>query len=184
MIIVVEGVDAAGKSTLCQRLAAQYSGAYYATPPEQIRARRKQIDKFGSPDDSLAFYRNGVEIAAEEIRALERAHGYVFVDRHWISTAATHSIMGANVNIGEMSKLAIADKTILLTIDAVTQLKRFGSREMTAGDKRLLPIFPQVREKYEALVRGHCVQKLVIDTSALDFELEVEMATAFINAAV
>ena len=81
MVIVIEGVDATGKSTLCQNLAQSLSGIVYATPPKILIEERQKIDKFSSPQESFLFYSRGIEIASYEILGLSKLHEYIFVDR-------------------------------------------------------------------------------------------------------
>ena len=116
MIVVIEGADATGKSTLCKNLALAYGGIVYDTPPAQMKEKRSFIDRFATSEESFQFYYEGIKIAATEICQLKEKYDWIFVDRYWISTAATHLGMGVDVSIEKLVKLDCADLTILLKI--------------------------------------------------------------------
>ena len=165
MIIVIEGVDASGKSTLCKNLQTIYGGIVYATPPERLRRERENIDRFATPLASFQFYRKGIEVATQEILELEKQFDFIFVDRFWISTVATHKAMGIDMNIYRLAKLDCTDTTILLTVNQREQIRRFQERGMSTGDRNLLSMFHAIDANFKHLVRNHCHRYRLIDTT-------------------
>ncbi len=184
MIVAVEGVDAAGKSTLCNGLVKSCGGIVYPTPPSEFRRRRRNIDHFSSPDESLSFYREGLVVAAEEICDLNSSHQNIFVDRHWISTAATHLAICVKVDIVDLLKFQCAHLTVLLTIDAKEQLLRFEKRTMTASDKNLLHLFNIIDSNYKQLVMKHCQRHLIVDTCRFSEDEAIEIVAYHLHKGV
>lgn len=181
MIVVVEGVDAAGKSTLCRNLKTMYGGEVYATPPAQFRETRKAVDRFAAPLESFRFYSASVELATQEILGLKESFGYLFVDRHWITTVATHKALGVDVDSDKLAELDCADLTILLTIHPSEQLRRFRERGMTTGDRNLLHAFHVVEENFRELVRLYCGRHFIINTTDRSPLETLQCATGCLN---
>lgn len=173
MIVVIEGVDATGKSTLCQNLVQNLGGIVYTTPPRILAEERKKIDKFSSPQESFAFYSRGIEIAFAEISQFSKLRKFVFVDRYWISTVATHLALGAKIKVAEMAKYEKSNSiTLFLTINIEKQSPRFSERGMTDGDKKLLKKFNEVQNNFRDLIQKHCRSYLTVNTSEFS-EIEV-----------
>ena len=165
MVIIVEGVDASGKTTLCDRLVKKMGGVAYATPPKSFRDERRRRGFIASVEESYAFYRNALIESRREIELLESSHGVVFVDRYWVSTAATHSARGFTVDESSLKYLDCSDLTILLRVSPEEQRKRFGVREMSQSDVELASLSAVIDQAFCRIVRTHCVPHVVIDTS-------------------
>ncbi|ESO82479.1 hypothetical protein LOTGIDRAFT_134559, partial [Lottia gigantea] len=84
--IVIEGLDAAGKSTLTETLVNKLGAVKYCTPPPVIQHLRKY---FVSLPEILAraYYQLGNYIVAQDIIE-ECQQRPVIMDRYWHSTAA------------------------------------------------------------------------------------------------
>ncbi|XP_018569934.1 UMP-CMP kinase 2, mitochondrial [Anoplophora glabripennis] len=83
-LIVLEGLDGSGKTTMGKRLAKKLNAKQWRTPPESISHLRNLFD-----DNVLrtAFYSLGNYIAALEVQSILR-YEPVVMDRYWHSTAA------------------------------------------------------------------------------------------------
>lgn len=182
MIVVIEGVDASGKSTLCGNLQRNYGGITYATPPKKILKERGMIDHFATSQESFWFYQRGIKIAAKEIQELKKSSKYLFIDRYWISTAATHTALGISGCADKLKQYECADLTILLSISPDVQLQRFRQRGMTTGDKNLLPLFHAVSANFHTFVQQYCCKYVIISTDNLTIENTLDHAISALYA--
>jgi len=180
MIIAIEGVDAAGKSTLCKNLSFILGGIVYATPPAHMRKARNLIDSFASPNESLCFYSKGIDEAVKEIKTFAKIHKNIFLDRFWISTAATHLAMKASVNLKLLAGYNCVDATILLTVNSTEQACRFSKRGMTTGDRNLLPMFRMVSNLFKKLTEKYCKYFFVLDTSNLSVDETTQRVVSYL----
>lgn len=85
-VIVVEGLDGTGKTTITRALAQKLHGTALSTPPPQFAHIR---DAFRHQDEAVAraFYSAANYVAAQTI-AHHAASSIVVVDRWWCSTCA------------------------------------------------------------------------------------------------
>ncbi|XP_041366737.1 UMP-CMP kinase 2, mitochondrial-like [Gigantopelta aegis] len=84
--VVVEGLDATGKTTLTETLEEKLHAAKYSTPPPSIMHLRKFFD--GLPEIvRKAYYSLGNYIVAIEIAEVCKTRA-VIMDRYWHSTTA------------------------------------------------------------------------------------------------
>lgn len=180
MIVVIEGLDATGKSTLCNKLALAFDGIVYPTPPKNFLHQRNYIDSISSPKESFQFYEKALKLATSEIRDIGKKHN-VFVDRHWVSTAATHLAMGVPVNVDNMFCYHVADLTILLNVEQSVQGTRFKDRGMTKGDRNLVGLYQLVREYFDTLVVNYCSPHAIIDTSLMSISHVFYLAVSKIH---
>ncbi|XP_046679601.1 UMP-CMP kinase 2, mitochondrial-like isoform X2 [Homalodisca vitripennis] len=86
VFIVLEGIDASGKTTISNRLAKLISGRQLGTPPAELLGLREQFDKH-ELELRRAYYALGNYMAAEQVRQIYRTDP-VIMDRFWHSTAA------------------------------------------------------------------------------------------------
>lgn len=140
LLVVVEGVDGVGKSTLLQRLAEFCESAGY----EWVRSREPTDGSWGrkirstsetgrlSLEEELElFVRDRQEHVEQLIRpALERG-SVVLLDRYYFSTAAYQGARGANPEAILEANERFAprpDLVLLLDCDPVVTLERIRSR--------------------------------------------------------
>jgi dTMP kinase len=89
-LIVFEGIDGTGKTTLAKMLAKKIKAAYYKTPPKEIWSIRKSVDR-SDPAVRLAFYKLGNAIGEQFFKnTLKTQH--VVCDRYVYSTNAYQSV--------------------------------------------------------------------------------------------
>ncbi|KAF6320987.1 cytidine/uridine monophosphate kinase 2 [Rhinolophus ferrumequinum] len=138
-VIVIEGLDATGKTTVTQSVSDSLKGILLKSPPDCISQWRKLFD-----DEPTiirrAFYSLGNYIVASEI-AKESTKSPVIVDRYWHSTA-TYAI--ATEVSGGVQHLPPAhhpiyqwprdllrpDLVLLLTVSPEERIKRIQARGM------------------------------------------------------
>nr|XP_058143907.1 UMP-CMP kinase 2, mitochondrial isoform X2 [Dasypus novemcinctus] len=138
-VIVIEGLDATGKTTVTRSVSDSLNAVLLKSPPSCLGQWRKIFD-----DEPTiirrAFYSLGNYIVASEI-AKESIHSPVIVDRYWHSTAtyaiATEVSGGlqhlppAHHSIYQWPKdLLKPDLVLLLTVNPVERMKRIEGRGM------------------------------------------------------
>lgn len=134
--IVIEGLDATGKSTLVEKLSLALSARQLSCPPEIIipslrkGSARPHFDSM-SPLQRRAYYRFSNLVASEEVGKYI-ANSHVVMDRYWTSTAAFAAMDDGfehDVELGQYpDEIKIPDLLILLTVDEPNRLKRLQGR--------------------------------------------------------
>lgn len=100
-VIVIEGLDATGKSTLSANLAQKTGGHLLKSPPDCVSHLREDFDKLPSPLRRLYYSLSNYVFAAMIEECSET--GVVVCDRFWHSTAAY--AMATDVKIGDRLQL-------------------------------------------------------------------------------
>ncbi|KAL8565235.1 hypothetical protein ACOMHN_001133 [Nucella lapillus] len=136
-LIVVEGMDATGKTTLTQILEEKLNAARYSTPPPCLLPLRKFFDKL--PEIvRRAYYSLGNYLVAQEIAA-ECQTRPVIMDRFWHSTTA-YSI-AQETSLEDLPPLGHGDYcwpsdllkptvVIFLTVSEEVRRQRLGNRHV------------------------------------------------------
>lgn len=147
-VIVIEGLDATGKTTVTQAVADALQAALLKSPPACISQWRQAFD-----DEPAiirrAFYSLGNYIVASEI-AQASARSPVVVDRYWHSTAAyaiATEVSGAVQHLPPAhhpvyqwpKDLLRPDLVVLLTVSPEERLRRIRGRglERTSEEEEL-----------------------------------------------
>ncbi|XP_054287458.1 UMP-CMP kinase 2, mitochondrial-like [Macrosteles quadrilineatus] len=86
VFIVLEGIDASGKTTISGRLTRLISGQQLGTPPPALLGLREKFDAH-SLELRRAYYALGNYLAAQQVREAY-INKPVIMDRFWHSTAA------------------------------------------------------------------------------------------------
>ncbi|XP_058657487.1 UMP-CMP kinase 2, mitochondrial [Ammospiza caudacuta] len=169
-VIVFEGLDATGKTTVTQAVKDTLNGILLRSPPPCISQWRTVFDDERTPI-KRAFYAAGNYILASEI-AKASTQAPVIIDRYWHSTAA-YAI--ATETSGEVQDLPPAqdevyqwpedllkpDLVLLLTVDPEERVRRLQHRglEKTKEEAELEAnsLFRQrVEESYRRMVNPAC----------------------------
>jgi len=179
-VIVIEGLDGVGKSTLTRKLTEAIGGVLLGTPPvfelEVLGFARKHFDDQPAVV-RRAFYRFGNVVVSEQARAL-RVDRPVVIDRYWPSTVAFAVGNGESVEVTQWlgrypDELLKPDLLILLTADERARLARHQGRgtDATMEEQRLerqKPIREKIVEVYLTF------EPVVVDTSELNPEAVLE----------
>uniref|UniRef100_A0A8C8SCA2 UMP-CMP kinase 2, mitochondrial n=1 Tax=Pelusios castaneus TaxID=367368 RepID=A0A8C8SCA2_9SAUR len=169
-VIVIEGLDATGKTTVTQSLKASLNAVLLRSPPASISQWRKTFDD----EPTLirrAFYALGNYIVASEI-AKASTESPVIVDRYWHSTAAyaiATEISGKMQNLPSAhhevyhwpEDLLKPDLVLLLTVSPEERIRRLHGRglEKTEEETELEAnsLFRQkVEESYKRMDNPGC----------------------------
>lgn len=169
MLFVIEGLDGVGKSTLKNGLAKN-GYLTYATPPEEFRVRRAEIDEVASPDEQYKFYLESVKAASEALKKLLIINENIFVDRYWLTTLVYHSLKGVVVNPDDFHDIIKPDFTFFLTVNYQEQQSRLFKRGLSTNDKEMQGRYLDLTSSYNHFLVNLEKNYEVIDTSDISSE--------------
>ncbi|KAM6123242.1 UMP-CMP kinase 2, mitochondrial [Pterocles gutturalis] len=169
-VVVFEGLDATGKTTVTQSVKDALNGVLLRSPPACISQWRTVFDDEPAPI-KRAFYAAGNYILASEI-AKASTQAPVIIDRYWHSTAAYTIATEINGKVQDLppahdevyqwpKDLLKPDLVLLLTVDAEERVRRLQRRglEKTKEEAELEAnsLFRQrVEESYRRMVNPAC----------------------------
>ncbi|XP_048830766.1 UMP-CMP kinase 2, mitochondrial [Brienomyrus brachyistius] len=175
-VIVIEGLDATGKTTLTESLKESLGGVLLRSPPLCLSPWRACFDAKPALF-RRAFYALGNYVTAAQISA-ESARAPVIVDRYWHSTAAYGIGTAVSGKVGNLpgrgsevyrwpGDLLRPDLVLLLTVSPEERLRRLTGRggEKTREEVELEAnqLFrSKVEEAYRRMEDPACV---VVDAS-------------------
>ena len=162
MIIVFEGIDGAGKTTMCKMLKSYleqrgFSVAVYSYP-NKSSLYGKIIRQFLSSeivlDPEEQFFLYILDMYRDKKDVLGKiSQGYiVLMDRYYTSTIAYQCSQGFDYNFAkhviEYLRLPKPEVIIYLDIDPITSLKRLESKEKLEVFERNISFLEKVRNMY------------------------------------
>nr|XP_054485639.1 UMP-CMP kinase 2, mitochondrial [Agelaius phoeniceus] len=169
-VIVFEGLDATGKTTVTQAVKDNLNGILLRSPPACISQWRTVFDDEQTPI-KRAYYAAGNYILASEI-AKASTQAPVIIDRYWHSTAAyaiatetsgeIHNLPPAQDEVYQWPEdLLKPDLVLLLTVDPEERVRRLQHRglEKTKEEAELESnsLFRQrVEESYRRMANPAC----------------------------
>lgn len=182
MFIVIEGIDCSGKTTISKILAEQRGAILYRTPPNNIIAKRDEVDAKASPIEHYHFYLEGIHTASKEIWEFMASGKDVVCDRYWLSTFAYHVVMGVSVSLDDFVGITQPDLTVLLLVSNDVQVKRFLERGMSTGDRRMINRQLELAKEYKKAITKLTIPQLIINTDLPCPTEIVNKIQSFINA--
>lgn len=174
-VILIEGLDAVGKSTLSHRLAERLGAQRLSSPPalsetEVLGPLRRHFDQ--RPSAIRRAYYRFANLVVSEAAELIRAERPVVIDRYWPSTVA----FGVGVDraadlegwVGRYPpELLRPDVMILLEVDERARAERMAARgEAMTGEEGALAARVALRKAVSQVYRTF--DPVVVDTSRLD----------------
>jgi len=139
MIIVLEGLEGSGKTTLGLRLAQALPASYIKTPSTEYNAVRSAVAASPSKYTRFYLYLSSLFLAQNELRPFkENVAKHIVVDRYLHSTIAYHDYGGCFVVPPyEEPSLLRADLTVLVTCDPGERQRRKKERGFHLFDREL-----------------------------------------------
>ena len=174
--IVIEGLDATGKSTFASRLAESLKATLLKCPP-QLKAPElsdKDLrDYFDDrPSQQCRAYYRAANLIASELAEEALMKGHVVMDRYWTSTVAFASL-DDDLNLNQEWRgrypleLQKPDVVILLTVDEENRLKRMHERgESVTTEEQVLA--ENIAGRESVLQTYRTFKPIEINTSHLD----------------
>ena len=173
--IVIEGLDATGKSTLVTALAESLNATCLKCPPRLESPELTDGDLRSHFDDRpsaqrCAYYRAANLIASEQAE-IALQNGHVVMDRYWTSTIA-FTALDTDASVSEdwhgcyPPELRTPDIVILLTVDEANRTQRIQGRgEPVTAEEHALAADIARREAVLQIYRTF--DPIEIDTSHL-----------------
>jgi len=167
-LIVVEGIDGAGKSTQVRRLAAALSVAgrkvVVSREPTDGPWGRKlrasaESERLSLEDEIHAFVEDRKQHVAEVVRPALAQGAIVLLDRYYYSSMAYQGARGGDIARIRRENEAIAPKPdLVLLVDFDPQIALTRIRE-SRGD---------VPNEFERLDQLQAIRKIFLDTAAVE----------------
>jgi len=131
-LVVIEGVDGVGKTTLAERLKREYGYRYIYPVPHPFDLIRKEIEILNDVEARFWFYLAGNITLQQELRKILASGTRVVLDRYVYSTMASHRAKGSSVDCIQLSKVPFIapDLAILLTCAPEVRNKRILGRKL------------------------------------------------------
>ncbi len=177
MLITVEGLDGAGKTTLIAGLSAALDALVLREPggvevSERIRTLLKDPQLAIDPRaEALLYAAARAQLVAEELRPLLEGGTTVVLDR-FVDSSLAYQGAGRGLGVEEIRALnefatggLRPDRTLLLRIDPAVGLARISGRPADRLEREDLSFFTAVGEAYEALAAADPDRIAVIDAS-------------------
>lgn len=138
-MVVVEGLDGVGKSTLVVALASRLGVEPIATPGEAFRPVRAAAEAAfqDSPLARQLFYATTVLAASERAARVLAAGGDVVVDRYLLSTLVYAGARGPTLDLEPvLGALTVPDLTVYLRVDEAERRRRLDGRATSTEEDR------------------------------------------------
>ncbi len=177
MLITVEGLDGAGKTTLIAGLARELSATVLREPggvelAERLRALvadpALEIDPRA---EALLFAAARAQLVAEKLRPLLEAGETVVLDR-FVDSSLAYQGGGRELGIEAVRALnafacgdVVPDRTLLLRIDPQAGLGRIAGRAADRLESSGAGFFARVAAAYDALAAAEPERFVVLDAS-------------------
>lgn len=127
LLVVVEGVDNVGKTTLARRIAEELEFFYLYTPQPPLDCIRREVEALRDFKTRFFYYLTSVVAVQDAIEEQLLSGKSVVIDRYIYSTVIMHQQLGVNINCVNVRQLPIRwpDVGFLLTAQTdVRELRR------------------------------------------------------------
>ena len=177
MLITLEGIDGAGKTTVATALAAQLGAVLLREPggvvlSERIRDLVKDPALAVDPRaEALLYAAARAQLVAEQLRP-RLAAGETVVLGRFVDSSLAYQGAGRGLGVEEVRRLnafgtggLLPDRTLLLRIDPATALARAAGRGEAADrlEREELGFFGAIAAAYDALAAAEPERFAVID---------------------
>lgn len=136
VLVVLEGLDGVGKSTVARELAARLDAHLLATPGDALAPFREQLERYyaEAPTARALFYMSTVTRAAELALGLLADGRSVVIDRYLLSTLAYCRSAGARTAVLRVcGSLPRPDLTVYLHAPVAVRARRIEGRQICTG---------------------------------------------------
>lgn len=187
-VIVVEGLDGTGKSTLVAGLTAALGLVPLTTPGRTLRENFRGAfdDYFGvSPRARALAYAATVFREGEAARDLAREGAGVIIDRYWASSCAYATEEARSLLSGLSAQVPTVDCVLYVELDESERQRRLRSRGMTADDELSVRQASLLRERFDSVLVGRYARSVAkIGVDGLSPAFVVAKATMAIDSAL
>jgi thymidylate kinase len=177
MLIVIEGLDGTGKSTIAKALASSINAKLLSTPGVEFLETRKIMDQVyeNNPLARQLYYASTVVYLSERLKDLMTQGEVVVIDRYWLSTMVYHhwKCGGKPFLLKEVEDIIQKpDLTIYLNLPMIERALRINNRlERTKEDG--LSLVEEVDVNLDAVYHSYRHSALVGRWVEVDASLSV-----------
>ena len=181
MLITVEGLDGAGKTTLVSALAAELSKrgpVVVLREPGGVELSERIRDLLKDPAleihpraEALLYAAARAQLVAEQLRPLLDAGTTVLLDR-FVDSSLAYQGIARGLGVEEIRALndfgtggLTPDRTLLLRIDPQRGLARISDRPADRLEQEGIAFFAAIAEAYDALAAAEPGRIVVIDAA-------------------
>lgn len=171
-VLVIEGVDCVGKTTLAKAISARCGYRYLYTPQPPLSSIRKEVEALDDPNTRFFYYLTSVVAVQKTIQADIGASKNLVIDRYIRSTLVMHQVLGVDTQCVDTKKLPILYPTlsILLTAKSETRaIRRKGRDGIQEYDQRIEQSVALLEKAQETFRRAYR-WSLIIETDDLSAE--------------
>lgn len=170
-LVVIEGVDAVGKTTIARMLEDAFGYMYLYTPQAPFSVIRNLMEEMEDINTRFFYYLASVIGVQPQLKSMLSAGKKVVIDRYVHSTIAMHTVLGAKVQAVVMRELPIEwpDAGILLTAQANVRINRMASRAKQPTHDKKIDRFIKEADEAETIYRSFN-DLSQIDTTELSIE--------------
>ena len=178
MLISLEGIDGAGKTTLVAGLAAALGDVEVLREPGGVELSERLRDlvkdpalRVGGRAEALIYAAARAQLVAEQLRPRLAAGETVVLDR-FVDSSLAYQGAGRGLGVEEVRRLnlfgtggLVPDRTLLLRIDPAAGLGRIADRPADRLEQEDVAFFVAIAEAYDALAAAEPDRFGVIDAS-------------------
>jgi dTMP kinase len=179
VLITVEGLDGAGKTTLVEGLAAALGdGVVVLREPGGVEVSERIRELLKDPSltidaraEALLYAAARAQLVGERLRPLLDTGTTVLLDR-FVDSSLAYQGAGRGLGVGEIRALnafgtggLAPDRTLLLRIDPAAGLARISGRPADRLEQEDLAFFAAVAAAYDALAAAEPERIAVIDAA-------------------
>lgn len=170
-LVVIEGVDGTGKTTIAKLVATRLGYTYVYCPPPIMAAIRREVEQLRDFNARFYYYLACGMVLQPALEELLREGQSVVVDRYIYSTFAMHRALGVQTGAVDMRSLPIRwpDKAFLLVANREVRQYRCSKRGDTQDYDKRIEQSEQLLERAQQIYMEYD-DFTIIDTSERDVE--------------
>lgn len=170
-LVVIEGVDAVGKTTLARMFEETLGYVYLYTPQAPFSIVRSLVEEMEDINTRFFYYLASVIGVQPQLKLMLASGKKVVIDRYVYSTMAMHTVLGAKIQAVDIRELPIVwpDAGILLTTQTGVRIKRMKLRAKQPTCDKKIERFIKEADEAERIYRSF-KELLPIDTTDLTVE--------------
>jgi dTMP kinase len=163
--IVLEGVDAVGKTKTTKLLAEKMGASIFKSPSEPYASLTHLVNDDKSPLVRYLFYTLATENDNLKIKEMLDNGQDIICDRYFYSTYAYHKTMGLDIEL-DTTHILIPDFAFLLTAPKEVRQQRLEKRKQKDLNYSIRPL--EEKTEFQEMVQD-CFRTLVLEE--IDTEL-------------
>jgi thymidylate kinase len=174
-ILVIEGVDCVGKTTLAQAIATRHDFHYLYTPQSPLAEIRKEVESLDDPNTRFFYYLTSVVAVQKTMQSILSQGKSLVIDRYIYSTVVMHHMLGVDTGCINACRLPILWPTVsvLLVANSETRTLRRNGRDGIREYDQRIEQSTALLDKAQEAYRVACEWSLILETDNL-LSIQVE----------